>query len=395
MTPQQFTTFDGSLVGPVDGLNKRFTWTPYPAVLQYSTPGVTGTLFFKNGLLVDEYADYTQGPGYFVLPAAVGSDIFVARFFQGGGASKMRLSGGGLTARGSLSLWLSPQGPSATTSIPLMLFRNGQLLTQNSDYTKNGPWITLITNQAIQDGDSFIALIGMGGTEASTVDGLITGAVNGINNVFGIPVSSQLLLFRNGQLLTETLDYYRQGASQVVLNPPQVPQAGDALTAQVWASGGPIQVTNYGGGLFFSTAQESLLFLDGLLETQPRDGVTSGDTATLTTPPLTGSTVTVEVWTPDITDATQPAMNLSRQYSTADGSLIGVVDGVNRQFTIPYDGLITDVLLFWNGIFQVQGTDFQWSISASGTGPSTGLVSMTAAAAPTVGDTVTSEVWVE
>jgi len=73
--PVPYSTNDGSLVGDVDGGNREFEFNPNPTLLLHEVKNVSGHLLFRNGLLVDEYADYATGLGWFLITTALEGDI--------------------------------------------------------------------------------------------------------------------------------------------------------------------------------------------------------------------------------------------------------------------------------------------------------------------------------
>ncbi len=73
--PIPYTTQDGSLIGPVDGANGTFEFNPHPKLLIHNVKNVSGHLLFRNGLLIDEYADYATGPGWFKVTAKLEGDF--------------------------------------------------------------------------------------------------------------------------------------------------------------------------------------------------------------------------------------------------------------------------------------------------------------------------------
>jgi hypothetical protein len=387
MPPTEFSTLTGTIAGPIDGRNTAFSFTPYPYTVQYSVSSASGNMLFRNGLLVDPLIDYVEGPGYFTLGYLPAPDTVTARVYQGGGPTRLRL-GAGISQNGSRSLWLSPQSPTFTTGAPFMLFRNGQLLTSTVDYTLSGPWISLVAIQAIQPGDSVTALIGTGAIPVT-----VTGTISGLNNTFTVPAFAQLMLFRNGQLLTQGLDYTVFGTS-IIISTIQIPQVGDTLAAYIWLSGGPVQVTTYDGSLSYAQPVESLIFEGGFLQTQPADSSVTGDTVYVLTAPQAGSNVTVETWIPDITDPSPVPFNLPVQVSTADGSIAGSLNGVNNVFTLVTSGLVTQILLWWNRNFLQQGAQFSWSsLQLDSTGAWTTTITLIGGLAPASGDMLTGEIF--
>jgi len=64
----------------------------------------------------------------------------------------------------------------------------------------------------------------------SSVNGTIQGTIDGKNTVFTLPRLQAALVFRNGQLMTFTVDcVYTNGI--IVFLPGQVPVPGDVITA--------------------------------------------------------------------------------------------------------------------------------------------------------------------
>lgn len=69
--PVPFSTDDGSLVATDAGV---YRFNPNPTLLLHQVRNVSGHLLFRNGLLVDEYADYATGPGWFLITTALEGD---------------------------------------------------------------------------------------------------------------------------------------------------------------------------------------------------------------------------------------------------------------------------------------------------------------------------------
>lgn len=275
MQPTQFTTADGTLAGLVNGTNPAYSFVPNPRVLFYPVPGVTGTLLFRNGLLVDEYGDYAAGPNYFAMIFDVGTDIVTALLFAAGtyAPTKMRLQNATVRAIGDLNIRLSAQAdPAHTEPQPFILFRNGVRLTEGPDYITNGPWVNLVIQQAIQIGDALTMVIDAGGVQATTADGSIiptgatviiptpggfnigtfnstgfnSGGFNGgfLPNTFLLPFSpTQVLVWFNGLLLTPNVDYVLIDNEIITV---ELFDVGDILTVQMY--GGQFQVDSGGGG---------------------------------------------------------------------------------------------------------------------------------------------------
>ncbi len=320
--------------------------------------------------------------------------ILTARLFRENAPSKMEIPFTTLTATFTLYLRLSPLNTTDTTPIDLMLFKNGALLTGGGlDYTKIGPWVTLTVSS--QTTDLFIALISMGGTACSTHDGSITGAINGTNATFTLPQpATQLMLFANGLLLTETCDYQRVGTTGLLLS--AVLPINSVLTAEIYLTLGPTQVTTCDGTLVNPTAAEAFLFRNGLMMTQTTDGVTAGNAAAFSqsqTPQLT-DIVTVQAWTQDISDPNMIPLNLAQQFTTNDGTIAGVLDGSNNQFTVVTDSLVTEMLLSFNGLEMTESVDYTWAcLQNSSAGPWTTTITMQAGNNPNPDDVLTAQVF--
>ena len=301
-------------------------------------------------------------------PSGISGDVLTGRIFQGLGTAptRMRLSAidDGLTAVGTRSLRLSPQrDPAHTNPRNFMLFRNGLLLTEGQDYTVSGPWILLVTAQSIFYTDSFTAVISMGGEACSTFDGSIAGAVDGANYIFVLPFApSKAMLFRNGLLLTDGLDYAQDG-NVVTLSASKIPAVTDVLSARLWRSGGPVQVTTWDDTLDYAVASEVWTFRNGLAMSAPLDATRDGNTITFAAgeAPQIGDVVTLFGWTPNVSDPDMPPLNLPVRFGSDDGSISGLLNGVNNLFTLGTAAFVAQLLLFWNGDLQTEGPDYTWA----------------------------------
>lgn len=130
---------------------------------------------------------------------------------------------------------------------------------------------------------------------------------------------------------------------------------------------GPVDGNNRSFSFSSSPAATAAVpFLNGLLLTEPGGAVTSGDRLTTTHPPAVGSTVTLEAFVAD------PVLgvNAPTQYSTADGSITGALNGINDVFTVllPLSATgngttvpVTSISVWWKGRFMVPGIDYLWS----------------------------------
>jgi len=152
---------------------------------------------------------------------------------------------------------------------------------------------------------------------------------------------------------------------------------------------GPVQVTTFDGTLYNALSEEVLLFRNGLLMTNPVDYTSTPDSvrfaprqipAVQQNPAGTWAGATqawggdTDTWgaflpdTPDVLAAMDylqdnPLNNLPAQFSTNDGSVIGIRNGMNPTFTILTAGPVTQVLLFRNGFFQTPGINYLLEIS--------------------------------
>lgn len=295
------------------------------------------------------------------ITIGISVSVLTARLFTFPSPSKMTLAMVGLTATGPLSLRLSPLNQTDTTTIPLMLFKNGLLLTYGGlDYSMFGPWITLTIPRVSTD--IFVGLISTGGSPCTTNDGTITGAINGTNATFTLPAAAnEVMLFNTGMLLTEGDDYVRNGPTVITLAIP--PSVGEVLTAQIFPTSGPTQVTTFDGTLYYSTAEDSIIWRNGVFMTQTEDALTEGNTAALTPfqTPLTGDVVTLRAWTPSVAWVEEPALNLPTQFSTNDNSIIGALNGANNFFILATVLPVTAFILTWNGVMQTVGVDYTWA----------------------------------
>lgn len=389
--PAQYASANGTVSGAIDGRNAQFSIIPFPEILLYSNAGFTSHLLFRNGLLIDEYQDYAAAPGYFALRSTAVGDTLTALLYQGPAPSKLRLdASGSLTLQGTASLRLSPLTPAQSSpTATMMIFRNGQLLTNGLDYTRNGFWIKLLTTNAVisGSGDTYLAVIGLSASLKSTFSGTITGAVNGTNAVFTLTsFAPAIMLFRNGQFLTETVDYLRSGLNQIILLGAQIPQPGDVLSSQALAGAVQVQATTADGTLSYPVAAGSLLFRNAQLMTQPGDGSTTGNTGTFAPAqiPQPGDQIAFEAWTRDLLAPDQPAFNLPVEFSGT--SITGVMNGVNNVFTLGTQALITSVMLWWNRNFLAQGVDYFLTGN---------VITMLTGQFPVAGDVLTAEVFLQ
>jgi uncharacterized protein YoxC len=126
--------------------------------------------------------------------------------------------------------------PAPTTS--LNLFRNGLLQRVGIDFTLSGASIAFAGGSVPQPSDSVRAYYrtpGVGAAITFKDAELPSGAINGANLTFTLasapsPAPS-LMLFKNGVLLTQGVDYVVSGATVTFANTAVAPQASDSLIA--------------------------------------------------------------------------------------------------------------------------------------------------------------------
>lgn len=386
MPPTQFTNADNTLIGPVDGSNISFTFRPYPQTLRYDTQGARGSLVFRNGLLQREYVDYAAEPGCFVVTyplqpsTALGDlgDILTARMYTDGAPSKYQSLDGGIQGNGTL-FRLVPQ-----SSEVFLLFRNGLLQTQGLDYTITALFYITVA-VPLSDGDLLTAVTCIGGQACSIFDSSITGTVDGSNQYFTMPVAafSEILLFRNGALQTEGFDYSRAGDNEIFFAATAIPQSGDVITAQVYTTGGPPQLTTVDYSLYYTPPASDWVFRNGLLQSDPvdytelapqpfraavaqafqiqttgvpllfRDGILQAVGADYF---LNGRNFTVIPVVAD--DEVLTAWMFARETARLDTvlGLYGVPNGSTSNFLLPWD--LESVYIFRNGVLLIAGQDY-------------------------------------
>lgn len=395
MPPYQFTTADGTLVGPLDGNNAQFSFQPYPTVYLYPVDAGGAAVVFRNGVLQSTQAgDYAASRNGTIVIATIPGDTVTGFIFPGGaGPTAYSTADGSLIGVGGINFRVAAANRVFSVG-PMFLFRNGILLAPGVDYNVfGGAWITIIAGQAIRPGDVFFVVTSFGGVTCSSVDGSIAGVIDGFNAVFALPFAPQsLMLFRNGVGLTRGFDFILNG-NQVTFIGSQLPLPTDILMAQIYVAGGPAQVTNVDGSLAQVSAEDALMFWNGLLMTQPLDGFTTGNGADLSRTPASIDIVTVQAWVENPLDLQQPVLNIGVQMSTADGSITGVMNGVNNVFTltVPLTELgngsyvpVTAVIVYWNGLEMTAGVDYMFSVP---------VVTFMAGQYPSAGDVVSAKVF--
>src|SRR5690242_214966 len=155
-----------------------------------------------------------------------------------------------LSAAGSTAVFVDAEVPAGTVNgintaftlanspaptISLTIFRNGLLQRLGIDYTLSGASITFAAGSVPQGGDLVRAYYRIPGTGTATSfnDGeLPSGTINGTNLTFTLASApspaSGLMLFKNGLLLTQGVDYALSGVTVTFANTTVAPQTGDS-----------------------------------------------------------------------------------------------------------------------------------------------------------------------
>ncbi len=140
--------------GTLDGVNKTFTLAHVPAP-------VSSLAVFRNGLLQSPGVDYAlSGSVITFLPASIPlpTDLIDAQYrlaTPGPNAIFVDAELPGGTIDGNNTTFTLASAPNPPLS--LKLYKNGVLLTQNTDYTLSGNTITAGTNSIPQSGDALLA----------------------------------------------------------------------------------------------------------------------------------------------------------------------------------------------------------------------------------------------
>ena len=143
----------------------------------------------------------------------------------------------GGTVNGTNTSFTLANMPSPSTS--LALYRNGLLQSPGVDYTLSGLALTFLSVSTPQAGDILRVAYRLPGTSSTTanfVDGQTpTGNINGVNLVFTLGAapnpSTSLKLYKNGLLLSPSVDYTLSGATVTFSGTATTPQTGDSLVA--------------------------------------------------------------------------------------------------------------------------------------------------------------------
>lgn len=130
--------------------------------------------------------------------------------------------------------------------------------------------------------------------------------------------------------------------------------------------------------------------------TQALDVTASAGVATLTSPqtPLVGDIVSAAVWGVPPVDPAQPPFNVPKQASTSNGSIIGVLNGINNVFTLTTGLLVTGIVLFFNGVMMTPNVDFTWvCLQATSAGPWVTTITMMGGQNPAADSVLTAQIF--
>lgn len=124
------------------------------------------------------------------------------------------------------------------TAASLMLFKNGVLQANGSDYSLSGSTVTFTSNAIPQSGDvlqAFYRIPGAGQLSTFVDDDIPQGTIDGNNLTFTLGAQPtpalSLKLFKNGILLQQNTDYTLNGATITFASTSVTPQPGDTLCA--------------------------------------------------------------------------------------------------------------------------------------------------------------------
>lgn len=365
-----YSTFNGTINGAVDGVNQVFR-LPY-----FDSNG----MLFLNGRLLTQYSDY-------LVIATSGGDTVLPAGVQFGGGQFGHSQFGGRTGTSTtvlpveiLLLGNTPPQPGDTLTAEVFLARGPrQITTEDGSIVRveNGRFQTefvMLDTQIPIDGDIITAQLF--DSERYPAFPLIGPA--------GLPSGSQ---FGNAQFDASVFggEVEADNSSVVIAAPPDFPLF-------------PVECNNIDGSLSFAQARTSWISRNGVLLTQPLDATAIGNEAFFKPwqYPREGDVISVQQWTPDITDVDEPELNLPQQYTSAAETVTGIIDGVNRQFVVvvPVNPgsatfatvLVTAVIVFRNGLFMTDGVDY--TIAGQ-------TITFNIPQTPQVGDILTAQVFLD
>lgn len=210
--------------GVIDGANTTFALSASPA------PPFS-LMLFRNGVLLRQGTDYTlSGSTITLIAAPIVTDWLFAYYRTDGNTSSFD---DGVVPTGAIdganTSFVLPHAPSPTDFV--LLFRNGMLQIQGTDYTLSSATVTMTT--APVSGDWLIAWIRRDGVSTGSASSEVpSGVINSSNTAFTLantpsPTSS-LMLFRNEILLLPGSDFIALGTAIAMT---AAPVTGDSLVA--------------------------------------------------------------------------------------------------------------------------------------------------------------------
>ena len=228
------------------------------------------------------------GQGYWIdrfKPASVPSTTIVS---GGGGTTSTAFQR--VTLSGAINsinkVFVLPYAP---TSGQLRLYLNGLNQTDGIDFTLADTVITMTS--APSTGDNLIAYAGL----------TLTGAIDGVNNVFVLPVAPDpliLQLYKNGQLMTaEGNDFTLSGATITMTLAPNIGDLLIAYTNGTAKKETPSGILNSSNKVFTLVAapdtKQLQFFWNGFLQFEGigNDFVLNGNQITMTLSPSSGDSL--------------------------------------------------------------------------------------------------------
>lgn len=141
------------------------------------------------------------------------------------------------TVNGSNTVFTLANTPVSATALDVYV--NGLLLSNGVDYSLSGKTLTFGITSIPQSGDTlrvYYRMASSGGTTPVFVDNVVpTGTINGSTLAFTLastpaPLLS-LMLYKNGDLMQQNLDYTISGTTITFASTSVTPQTGDTLVA--------------------------------------------------------------------------------------------------------------------------------------------------------------------
>lgn len=359
-------------------------------------PAEIDFLLFRNGVRLTETADYlVNGPWIQLVPqqaiqlddtvmavtdvggiavsTADGTIIVIGNSDFPGGFNQGDFNQGGFNSGGFNTGFLPNTFQLPFAPGQILLWLNGLLLTPGIDYVLEQDMVILST---LFDVNTDILTAQLYGSEIFVPSDVVvvdtTGAFLGGFNQSGFNESG----FNGGGF-------------------PPVPPPPTPIEI-VLPPFGPVIVTTADGSLYLSVADAIWFFRNGLLMTPDFDGSAYENTIHMGQIPVPGDIITAEVWVRHPLIPDEPDLNLGTQYTSADGSLSGPMDGANNVFLlnvppvasagVPTPSLVAGLLFFWNGIFLTPTIDY--TISSN-------VITMMGGNYPNAGDILTARVFAQ